>query len=797
MPRGTDDYLGRRLAKLEAEIKKLQKGRLQNSSLHGSALPVYDDDDVLKTIMGRQPDGSYGVLPRNSGHQPRPSAPALSIGEIPGTVNVEWDGGADSELPEVHGHVEVLAGLEADGQAPDLEAMDRKPWTIRDRDGGAVTITAPGPGVLHVGLRLVGADRVTRSEISEVSTITVEALVDSEAIRETLEEAQDRIDEANQRLESSMAELDEKLAAAINDRLQHSTEQPPADYDGNEGDIWRVVDSSGTVLAEYERVDGGWEERQISSEVIHNLDVGKLTAESGQFAEAVIGLIWAEAVRAKLLEAEEAIIGGAVIQDGAIDVEHLHVTESMSAAIGEFLHLQADQIDVNDLVANSALISLLEAANLVLSDEAGGRRVEMSGSGLLMTETDTGEPLMQLGLYGDDFLSLINEEGDQSVVLQRNGLVAGEVVSSETDLLVGGRELVGTAMDHPGGRDSNAVLDPFPRGILAQLERPFTEDSSTGQEITIGYLQARLQRGRLYRIKCNPFVMGAGTSGADMLVYQTTGEEDWPVMPSSSTGWSRGPQRGMPTTSGTPVLQYEALYRPETDEYFRCIFVIRRTAGSSVYFLPWSRGTAHMMIEDIGADANHTGRPMFRLASNNGDVGTSESVSVTRTPTQAQTYQASSVNATSFTAASPDPDSRYRHGYWDASFMPAPTHYMAGFRFADSTSQINGREVISAEWRVLVDAWALKTIGDSIYPGIRVDGGTLPSSMSPSSVDWLDNVEGRLPGRWASIPVPDEYLQEVIDGSAQLVLGRPSMSRRAGAATPANGVQLVFRVTQT
>lgn len=1080
MPR-FEQQIGKELAELKSQVKKLQKGRLRNSSLEGGSIPVFDNDEVLKTIIGRQPDGSYGVLPRNSGPQPTPTAPTVQVGDL-GAVEVSWDGGTvDADLSQVHGHTEVIIAHSEAGEIPDLEAEGHRAGTIRDREGGEVTVLCSPPGTWYFGLRVVGADRVSKGRVSEATVAEIETLVDAEEIKEQLEEAarerQEYIDQFNERTaeyEAAQQEREDAIAAAdawsaqafyradqsaaeaaaakveasaaasqaqdaqtkydqvssrqdaseeeieaarqaaaaahaaAGDAMEYaattrdsveglrpiqSTSAPSGQGDGD-GQVWERYDTLGSdrkLIGSWRWQDGVWNAvsldvtylpmadisqatigdaraQRIFAEVgeVQRLLVGdatnllpdsalqilrssgtstdmwagsfsgwsttlnqsympivlrwnggaderltyrtgaglggiqvkagdqfhlswygwKIGAESqsfirprymdasGNFAgwgptkyfvngwandslswavpedtairsmeicfegrggnsqrghwgdfsftrvqageltvdgllrsteavihrlftdETVARVVFAEVVRAGLLEADEALIGDVLLKDGAVTAPKLHVTEEMVAEFAQILHLVADQVDMNSFVAQSGMVGVLEAVGLVLRDQAAGRRTEVSGSGLSIVDTATDEPILQLGLYGDDFFSLTNGAGEQSVVINRNGLIAGEVVSADEDFMQGGRPLLGRFREFPGMQGTDAALDAMPRGIVAQLPREFTESTTSGAEVTIGYLQARLFRGRLYRLKCEPFSMHSDTAGAEILVYQTTSEDGWPPMPHSGNAWNRGPQGGWRNSSGEPLLEYSTLMRPETDQYFRCIFVVRRTSGSSMRFLNWSRGTAHLMIEDMGADMNQTGRPLFRLSGNSGDVGTAESLVVTTRPAEGRNYQSSNYQSSSFSQATPE-STRYRHGFWD---LPGSTtmHYMAALRFGSSAAAVGDREVISAEWRVFIDAWALKTVGDQVRPGVRISAGTLPSSLAPSSVDWLEPIDGILPGRWTSIPVPNQYLQEAIDGTAQLVLGQPSLTRRGGAATPINdGVRLALRVTQT
>src|SRR5699024_6728389 len=79
--------------------------------------------------------------------------------------------------------------------------------------------------------------------------------------------------------------------------------------------------------------DGAVTTRSIAAEAVKaaNIDVQSLVAD-----EAFVNTVWADVVRAGLLTAEEALIGGALLKDGVIDADKINA-ESVTAAVAQFL----------------------------------------------------------------------------------------------------------------------------------------------------------------------------------------------------------------------------------------------------------------------------------------------------------------------------------------------------------------------------------------------------------------------------------------------------------------------------
>ena len=443
------------IADLENRVSSLErKPRLMNSSVDGAGLPFIDDDGVVRTVTGRQADGSYGTLVRSSPPQPTPTKLRLTAGEL-GAVECTWDGGTtDFDKPLVHGHLVIetcYAG--EDGSTP---GEWRKAGTIRDRDGGATTIVCSTPGVWMVRCFLVGQDRVTRGDASEVETVQVEALVDTAEIEQELEEARqerqeyrDAFDERTTEYDRLMGEHEDALAetdawghtavyradqaaaeaaaaretadraednaAAAREtadgslELQHITE--PEGTGSVHGQRWVQYDTMGRdrkILGvwTWNDEDKTWDRvshdvtylpmADITQATIGDLEAQRIFAELGEIGDLAVDQItgdearvnqlftdttvatsvWSQIVRTRLLEADEALIGGALIQNNAITVDKIAVTDELIFEIARGISLEVGQLASNDIVGMNIRGGLIDGSVIT----GGEFETERSGS---------------------------------------------------------------------------------------------------------------------------------------------------------------------------------------------------------------------------------------------------------------------------------------------------------------------------------------------------------------------------------------------------------------------------------
>lgn len=171
-----------------------------------------------------------------------------------------------------------------------------------------------------------------------------------------------RIIDAAQAAQDAQTTADSALTMAGQKTTVKYSSGPPSEDGTTEGDLWRQVSSNGTTEARW-RWDGtSWQDDAVTSEVIDNLDVGKLTAGVAEVVEAVTDKLLANHAIIRRLEAEAGFIGGSMFEDGAIITEVVEaaqqvITDVIGANIGVF---EQEVIVDGDLFARNA--NLLSAA---------------------------------------------------------------------------------------------------------------------------------------------------------------------------------------------------------------------------------------------------------------------------------------------------------------------------------------------------------------------------------------------------------------------------------------------------
>lgn len=181
--------LAKRMRDVERKFVALSTSRrLANSSLEDSSLPEYDADGDLVTIIGKQPDGTHGVVDY---HGPIPPAPiGLEAKGGPVTVTAIWGGQLAQPRPLDLHLVEVYASREPFEHFEEAQIVG----AIVDVDGGQVTF-ARESGDWHIGLVAVSRSG-KRSAVSPLASAAATSVLDSEV----LEELEGKLEEARAEL---------------------------------------------------------------------------------------------------------------------------------------------------------------------------------------------------------------------------------------------------------------------------------------------------------------------------------------------------------------------------------------------------------------------------------------------------------------------------------------------------------------------------------------------------------------------------------------------------------------------
>src|SRR5690625_830526 len=209
------------------------------------------------------------------------------------------------------------------------------------------------------------------------------------AIMEALEAAdaaQRAADAAHDAAGSAQDAADMALqAAGSKSTITYST-SAPAGNGQREGDTHRQRDASHNIIAEWRWTGSAWQKQEIKSEMISNLDVGKLTAGSAEISEVVAQSIAAATAAFIELDVENLFVTGT-------STVNEQVAQAIWVAKLAAQKVLASEIATETLAADQGFIGVLNSATIigaVIKTAASGTRVELdSGHGIRIFSDDT------------------------------------------------------------------------------------------------------------------------------------------------------------------------------------------------------------------------------------------------------------------------------------------------------------------------------------------------------------------------------------------------------------------------
>lgn len=156
--------------------------------------------------------------------------------------------------------------------------------------------------------------------------------------------------EAQTRLEEATAVY---ISARGGNKITYTFDEPSPAYTGTFGDTWFQHDGTGTVIGYWQWTGGAWAQREVGSQVIANLDVGKLTAGAATIDTLAAQQIAAET--AEFLEARAEWFGANKIEAdwigvGAIQAVHI----GLGQVPAEALAFGIDELSPNPMWIDSA-----------------------------------------------------------------------------------------------------------------------------------------------------------------------------------------------------------------------------------------------------------------------------------------------------------------------------------------------------------------------------------------------------------------------------------------------------------
>lgn len=134
--------------------------------------------------------------------------------------------------------------------------------------------------------------------------------------------------------------------AGTKNTVYYDTKNPTGT--GNKGDIWRKTDANKNVIAEwFWGAANKWESSQVTTDMISNLDVGKLTAGAATIDSAVVNKIAAETASIQEADIKNLFVSNGTFSEAVIDklwadVIHARKITADMMAIGSFDNLVPD-----------------------------------------------------------------------------------------------------------------------------------------------------------------------------------------------------------------------------------------------------------------------------------------------------------------------------------------------------------------------------------------------------------------------------------------------------------------------
>ena len=417
--------LARKIARLETGVRALSLApRLVNSSIENGSIPEYDADGNLVSVIGRQPDGTHGIVNYAGPIPPVPSAPTAEGGPIKATI--VWDGTFASGVAPLD-----LLGIEVYVSAADFENIEDARFSGRmlGAEAGEITINLP-VGVHHIGLVAV-SNSYCRSAVSARVTAEATSVLDSSFVTEI----EARLDEAESVVAAAQAELDglfeisgdgtvaidTKIAAVP--KVYHSTlDANGAAVDGSTWFKHDLVstpeDLSGQIVGQWTRTAGAWESTPLRHEVIASIDAGTISV--GTLDTARLNALAVAAAVATISE-----LNADRITSGTIDTARLNAA-TIAAAVASIIELNADRITSGEIVAGQIGANQVQAEHIA-ADAITAKHTITGATIQTDAAANTGVKIDTTGMRA------FNTSGGQTLDIGSDGeiLILGEIAQTD------------------------------------------------------------------------------------------------------------------------------------------------------------------------------------------------------------------------------------------------------------------------------------------------------------------------------------------------------------------------------
>lgn len=520
------------------------------------------------------------------------------------------------------------------------------------------------------------------------------------------------------------------------------------------GDTWWQVDGSGDIFGQWSWNGTKWSARTIKSEVIANLDVGKLTVTgTSRFTEAVVDRLFADIFTAHKITANEITIA-ALDKDGNLEpgsVRGVHIGDGQVSANKITIVGNPDDPDEAGLVANIASIMELAVENLVVTEGAEINEgvilklaSEMITAGVLRT-AEAGQRVVintsGIVMYGLD-------EDDQEFELVRIG-PSGEnlITAGDTTISPAGVQAPSGEFDEiaVGGEDLHEILWPLPRGAVARGWNDVSgRDIGPEGRTELGEITVPVENGRAYSLKIEPisaYVPRSGRLGLEIYIEKGFKGKSAPAPTTSSRLYRSIVHRD--TGGNRPMVIFQGNWLAWEDEgatEWRLLFVFNAYDSNdkgAVYAAGRpSSGVLAVSVEDIGLSVV--------------DIMTdrSGSTAAPKPPPPAPKRYKKTYSSTSFhtydanTNQTSDPD--VVQGLYSGG--PSRLRRRGGWKFPSFTNDLSGAKVEKVEMYIYMNH-SYYTAGATV--NVATHDGNISNSLKSfrQVTGWKRNT-----GRWITLP---------------------------------------------
>lgn len=510
---------------------------------------------------------------------------------------------------------------------------------------------------------------------------------------------------------------------------------PPGTTKLPKGSIWYQLGTSGAengkIIAVWEQTwdlpSTWWAPRQIRSEVIDNLDVGKLTAAGGTIDDLV-----ANVFAAKLADIIEANIGKLTVTGDT----HLNtvVAQRIWGDIASFVQITADRV----LAGNVQAVWNIIAGGRIVAGDPMGRAGELDDEGLTFYDVDPdGQRYASssLGGPGADQLSMLDPAGNIIAGFTEDGQVVGTGLSVTGDAYIDGRPLVGSV-------DELGLLDERARGVVARQAFATSSPKRTdGLEYGYGVVSFRALGRRLYRIVTNAHLQPGTTTGVLRCRHRVATGGNAAMVTSEEDGiFTTGPGYSSNTAMSVSVESFVG-YAEDTDVEF--LFTYQGLNNGQPTCV-----SAEMYAEDVGPQGSY-GAGVYSTGRESTPVVSKKTWTSTWYATDSATYRESGSKRTD----SPDlvqGYTAYASGY---GHQQAAVVFTGAALYGETTKSITqalaGATVDKVEVYLYFNHW-YSSSGGTARIG-KLGAASIPSTLSASptktSAGWP-----RGAGRWVTVP---------------------------------------------